>query len=182
MLTPTILVSLLLAADVNGSTDEADSPRQKATLANRFFNRRSADFRRPERKDEPLREINISDVEVREIETLMMELYPASIVYISPVTTGCPCEDGSTCSDQVWSIATQGGRSYELALSRIDDKWQVGPLQEWWLQRDRILLEMQNWSSRRADQQSPKDRSSTYSEFLERLVLHDEKYPACTTD
>ena len=112
----------------------------------------------------------------------MKERYPASIVYISPVTTGCPCEDGATCTDQVWSIAQQADRSHELSLSRIDEQWQVGPLQEWWLVRDRILLEMRRWRTERANQQESQQRLETYRDYLERLEQHKETYPVCTMD
>ncbi len=179
MLASTLLLAFLLSADVDEASKDAgeqDAERPVETP------RPPIEPRRPVRKDEPLREVNISDIEVREIETLMKDLYPASIVYISPVTTGCPCEDGSDCTDQVWSIAQKDNRSYELSLSRIEDQWQVGPLQEWWLMRDRIVFEMNRWQRNRAKDQPWNEYYQTYLEFVERMEDHRQAYPVCVRD
>jgi len=50
------------------------------------------------RRSAPLREININDEEVRQIEAVVRELIPGAIVTISGVAQGCPCEDGPGCS------------------------------------------------------------------------------------
>jgi hypothetical protein len=129
---------------------------------------------RPARKDEPLREENITDSEVLQIEGVMRELYPGSIVYISGVTTGCACEDGPDCTDQVWSVASRENTSSDLALSRIDRDWQVGPLQEWWLTRDRI------WDLYKDSRDRPNaDRRISYQEYLRRIDEHNLAFPAC---
>ena len=129
---------------------------------------------RPARRDTPLREENISDLEVVEIEAEMRSMYPGSIVYISAVTTGCPCEDGPECTDLVWSVATLGDMSRGLALSNIAGKWQVGPLQQWWLDYDEL------WASYRASRQASdtSDRIS-YAEHLRRLDMHKQRFPVC---
>jgi hypothetical protein len=57
---------------------------------------------RPIRREDSLRELNISEDEVREIQSAALQVSPGSIVNISGVVTGCPCEDGLGCSDQVW--------------------------------------------------------------------------------
>jgi hypothetical protein len=59
---------------------------------------------------------------------------PNSIVYISGVVTGCPCEDGRACADQVWVLAQRAGESRGLLLSKIADHWIIGPIQQWWLE------------------------------------------------
>lgn len=129
---------------------------------------------RPQRRDEPLRDENISDREVLQIEGLMHELYPGSLVYLSAVTTGCPCQDGAGCTDQVWSVASRGGESNELALSKIDGDWQLGPLQEWWLIRDRI------WETyRRSRLKMGNEKAMNFQEYLRRLAEHNEAFPTC---
>ena len=93
---------------------------------------------RPVRLDGPLREENISDEEVREIEAVMNEQFPGAIVNIGGVTAGCPCEDGGSCDSQVWVVAHRADRSNGLMLSRIGDHWTIGPLQKWWRRYDRL--------------------------------------------
>jgi len=65
----------------------------------------------------PLREINISDEEVRQIEAVVRELIPGAIVTISGVAQGCPCEDGPGCSAQVWTAVYSSERTSSLLES-----------------------------------------------------------------
>ncbi|MDJ0758802.1 MAG: hypothetical protein QNJ19_05345 [Woeseiaceae bacterium] len=129
---------------------------------------------RPVRRDTPLRDENISDLEIVEIEAEMRSLYPGSIVYISAVTTGCPCEDGPECTDLVWSVATSGNNSRGVALSNIDGKWQVGPLQQWWLDYDEL------WAAYRASRH-PRDTAEkiSYDEHMRRVDMHKQRFPVC---
>jgi hypothetical protein len=87
----------------------------------------------PQRRDTPLRDINISDDEVRELQALMEKYLPSDYVNISPVVTDCPCEEGPTCTAQVYVVATLNGQERGLQLSRLDEQWQVGVVQQWWL-------------------------------------------------
>jgi len=93
---------------------------------------------RPHRLDGPLREENISDIEVRQIQVVTDTVYPGSIANIAGVTAGCPCEEGLWCDSQVWVLAYQEGKYRGLMLSRIDNTWLVGPIQEWWFAYDRL--------------------------------------------
>jgi hypothetical protein len=93
---------------------------------------------RPRRPTDPLREANISDEEVRQIEGAARAVFPTAMVNISGVTTGCPCEDGPGCTDQVWVVAWQSEESRGLKLSRIDGEWVVGPVQRWWLRYEEL--------------------------------------------
>lgn len=86
---------------------------------------------RPHRRDGPLRYENISDEEVREVQSAAAEVLPQAIVNISGVTTGCPCEDGEQCSDQVWIVAYRPDRSVGLMLSKISHHWVIGVVQRW---------------------------------------------------
>jgi hypothetical protein len=89
---------------------------------------------KPVRREKPLRELNATDGEVREIRSVVATVAPRSIVYISSVVTGCPCEDGRECTDQVWVVAQRAGASRGLLLSKIADHWTIGPVQRWWLE------------------------------------------------
>jgi hypothetical protein len=101
----------------------------------------------PRRRDEPLREINISDEEVREIELLVRDYLPRVIVNIGPVVTGCPCEEGRDCKEQVYLQANTDTGSVGLQLSRIANRWDVSKVQKWWLrwQALRMLEAKLNW-------------------------------------
>jgi hypothetical protein len=87
---------------------------------------------RPRRRDAPLRELNISDNEIREIEALTSRLMRDSMVNISPVVGDCPCEEGPTCTAQVYVVATTAEKTLEVQFSRIRNAWQIGPVQAWW--------------------------------------------------
>jgi hypothetical protein len=57
-----------------------------------------ADRIQPARRDGPLRAVDVSDDEVREMQAVALQVQPDSILNISGVVTGCPCEDGPACS------------------------------------------------------------------------------------
>jgi hypothetical protein len=71
----------------------------------------------------------------------MSSLLPDAIVNISGVVTGCACEDGPACSDQVWVVAYRPEWSKGLELSKINGHWTVGPLQQWWLDYEKLEAE-----------------------------------------
>src|SRR5688572_4197393 len=58
----------------------------------------------PNRRDAPLRELNLTDEEVREIQAATRNYLPADYLNISPVVTGCACEDGPDCKEQVYVL------------------------------------------------------------------------------
>ncbi len=93
---------------------------------------------RPRRRDEPLRYENITDIEVLEIQTVAAKVVPKAIVNISPVVTGCPCEEGPQCTDQVYIVASNPIDSVGLQLSRVKNLWQVGVMQRWWIRYDAL--------------------------------------------
>jgi hypothetical protein len=92
----------------------------------------------PKRRDAPLREINLTDEEVREIQAATKNYLPADYLNISPVVTGCACEDGPECKEQVYVLADAGASAKGLQLSRIKRQWTVGALQQWWLNYGRL--------------------------------------------
>jgi hypothetical protein len=88
---------------------------------------------RPRRRERPLRSTNIDDREVVEIQSVMADFFPGAIVNIGGVVSGCPCEDGASCSAQVWVAAYTPEKTLGLLLSRISGSGHVGPVQNWWL-------------------------------------------------
>lgn len=107
----------------------------------------------PRRRDAPLRELNLTDDEVREIQAATRSYLPNAYLNISPVVTGCPCEDGGGCTDQVYVLADAGAQSKGLQLSRIRNEWKVGDVQKWWLGYSR-LLEVRDSTDRQAYEQA----------------------------
>jgi hypothetical protein len=105
---------------------------------------------RPQRRDSPLRYLNISDEEVREVQAAAAEVLPRAIVNISGVVTGCPCEDGSDCTDQVWIVAYRPEKSRGLMLSKVSNHWVIGAVQRWWLRYEEHLARRPSSSSESA--------------------------------
>ncbi len=93
---------------------------------------------KPRRRDAPLRELNITDNEIREVESLVQEVLPRSMVNISPVVTGCPCEEGRGCTDQLYVMASAGTVTRGLQISKIEGQWRIGAVQSWWLDYERL--------------------------------------------
>jgi len=126
---------------------------------------------KPHRRDTPARSNNISDEEIREIQYAVRDIFPHALVNISTVVTGCPCEDGLKCTDQVWLTAIKDGHTYELQLSHIDTKWVIGPIQQWW-------LEYKKW-----ELQLALDRQQKSFEVEKKAMMdHDElieRFPVC---
>jgi hypothetical protein len=144
---------------------EADGVAEAYRSARRFsvfINSRVG--RPPTRRDSPLRDSNITDEEVRELQIIARQVMPGAIVNISGVVTGCPCEDGPACSEQVWIVAYTPERSRGLQLSRMGGLWTIGPLQQWWINYDEL-----NASSGRLHTDA----------FLTAVNDLMEKYPAC---
>jgi hypothetical protein len=93
----------------------------------------------PRRRDVPMRELNLTDDEVREIQAATKSWLPGTYLNISPVVTGCPCEDGPGCKAQVYVVADSSEKPSGLLLSRIRDEWKVGDVQRWWLRYGQLL-------------------------------------------
>jgi hypothetical protein len=105
---------------------------------------------RPIRREGPLRADNVSDDEVREMQAVMAQVLPGSILNISGVVSGCACEDGLSCSSQVWIVAHRPERTKGLQLSKIDGHWAIGPVQQWWLDFENLAATRNRFSSHAA--------------------------------
>jgi hypothetical protein len=121
----------------------------------------------PQRRDTPLRDLNISDNEIREVEAIAQKYLPRSLVNISPVVAECPCEEGPTCTAQVYVVATTPTNSRGLQLSRMNDHWVVGMVQQWWHRHDAIVP--QNTGNRFLD------------DYLHEKAVNElyEEFPVC---
>jgi hypothetical protein len=136
--------------------------RQMESRIHQTFDR--AAMLRPVRRDEPLREMNLSDNEVREIQGLVVDHLPKDMVNISPVVAGCACEEGPSCSAQVYVVAMNGDYHRGLQLSRVDDAWRIGAIQTWWLEYEAL---------------APKLRKMELREALEKRYALANRFPAC---
>lgn len=129
------------------------------------------------RRDHPLRADNINDEEVREIEAVMLARHPGAVVNIGAVVNNCPCEDGPACSEQVWVVAYRPEASLGLQLSRLDGRWQVGPLQRWWLRFD----EFQQRPFPTGRSGDPQLQAQLEAFLAEQTALYDS-FPECIGD
>jgi hypothetical protein len=163
-----LLLLLLSAPDLPAADDKALNARAERQRMLSVLRSR------PKRVDGPLREENISDREVLEIEAVMAEKFPGSIVNISGVVDGCPCADGVLCDSQVWVVAHQVSRNNGLMLSRIGANWRVGPLQQWWIRYDRIRSLIN-----KALASNEADRFERVRDLQEQQNLLQESFPSC---
>ena len=93
----------------------------------------------PARRNAPLRYLNITDEEIREVEFYAQKYLPRAYVNISPVVDDCPCEEGPLCASQVYVVAATRDKTRGLQLSRIKDHWDIGVVQEWWMRREAVV-------------------------------------------
>lgn len=160
-----LVASLIALSSAAVLATEAAAPTNFEAWAARMRAFDRAYSLRPGRRDGPLRYQNISDEEVREIQAAAAEVVPKALVNISGVTTGCPCEDGPQCSDQVWIVAYRPDRSFGLLLSKVNKHWVIGPVQRWWLRYDSL----------RSRERNP----ASYAAYLEAERRLIEGFPAC---
>ena len=119
---------------------------------------------RPFHRTAPLRKSNLSDEEAREIQSVMSQVYPGALLNISEVVAGCYCEEGRSCSDQVWVVPRDDVQTPGVLLSRIDDRWVIGPIQRWWLNRAKLET----------------DSALTRSQREEALYTQWKTFPECS--
>ena len=71
---------------------------------------------------------NISDEEVSNIVSVIQAESAGDIISIGPVTLGCPCAEGSNCTQSVTVLVEKNGHVERVRLSKIASRWQIGPL------------------------------------------------------
>jgi hypothetical protein len=173
-----LLIVLCVCSAFAVSADVPDSKKAPLTPAEqrRAAQRRDDDLRdlvlhrawevRPRRRDTPLRALNISDDEMREVQVVTERFLPRAYVNVSPVVTGCPCEEGPDCKDQLYVMATANGATLGVQLSKGRNGWVVGDVQKWWLRYQRLL-----------DQRSEMD----WKNFQDAEMVLVLDFPTCST-
>ncbi len=123
----------------------------------------------PARRDAPMRELNISDEEVREVEAIAYKYLPRTTINISPVVTDCPCEEGLACNAQVYVVSTVKDKWRGIQLSRMNAHWQLGVVQEWWLRYQAL--------------RDPHTGNSFLDYYLHRKAVSEllEEFPVCSS-
>ena len=81
------------------------------------------------------------------------------------------------CDSQVWILAHQDNRYDGLMLSRISNKWVVGPLQSWWFEYDLLNNKM---TELRSEQLA--DYWAAYMELREKRIQLQEAFPVCISE
>jgi hypothetical protein len=122
----------------------------------------------PSLPNRPPRRENISDDEVREVQSAALAVYPDFIVVISGVTEGCDCEEGDQCTAQVGLALNRDNQSRSLVLSKIDGHWKLGAVQSWWLRYHAEHTDFPRSSSR--------EQFHAWQQKERRLL---EGFPAC---
>jgi hypothetical protein len=160
-----LLLGLYTAAALGQSTEEQRHAERRALMEKRFALEKRIQATEPKRRDGPLRYKNISDDEAREVKSVAHKILPRAIVNIGPVVTGCPCEEGPECTDQVWITVDRGETSTGLLLSRTAGAWSIGPIQRWWFEKEDL----------------EKRRSSFRSGYLDAEDALIDRFPACSS-
>jgi hypothetical protein len=161
-----LLACIVIATSVAGQEPVRRFDREQYTRDRDMLSdvMRRARNQVPKRRDEPLREINLTDEEVREIQVATRNYLPAEYLNISPVVTGCACEDGPDCKEQVFVLADAGASAKGLQLSRIKNAWTVGALQQWWLSYGRL---------------QERGKKMKWPEFEAALIALAREFPMC---
>lgn len=171
----TLIVALALTAAV--SAQDRSAPRTGVTDA-QVMRRMDLEARafelRPRRRDTPLRYVNLSDNEMREIQTVSQDHMSKTVLNVSPVVEGCPCEEGPECTDQVYVVMLASEKAVGLQLSRVKKVWKVGVVQRWWLRYDALREQMPQMDYR----QYVRTESELYREFP---ICVGELVPAAKT-
>ena len=85
-----------------------------------------------------MRYLNLSDNEMREIQDVAQKYLAKTMLNVSPVIEGCPCEEGPMCTDQVYVVTYVSDHAKGLQLSRVKGVWQIGVVQQWWTKYDAL--------------------------------------------
>ena len=95
-----------------------------------------------------MRYVNLSDNEMREIQEVASKHLAKTVLNVSPVIEGCPCEEGPLCTDQVYVVTQVSGMPVGLQLSLVKKVWKVGVVQSWWLRYDALRAQQRTMNYR----------------------------------
>jgi hypothetical protein len=160
LLLTTLMASAFVVAQTSDTATDIMARRQRLIAIKERINATV-----PSRRDGPLRVDNIHDNEVRDIQAIAKVVLPGTIVNISGVVNECPCEDGPKCSDQVWILGHLPTATNTLELSKIDGRWMIGPVQQWWIEGAKLEARRKSFSSE--------------ADFRRALLELTERFPAC---
>ena len=169
------LTSTVGAAEPRTNSAESTTPWNERPWSLRASILRAVRGSRIVRRDAPARSTNIVDQEILEIEAVMREQHPGAVVNIGTVVNDCPCEDGPSCTEQVWVVAYLPHASQGLQLSRVNGRWQIGPLQQWWLRFE--AFNQKPYPQGRIGDPALTAKVDTYVQ--EQTALYDS-FPLCT--
>jgi len=144
-----LLIATAWAADSGNPPARTPEPRseRESWIRAMEFQARARELY-PRRRDTPLRYANMTDDEVREVQAIASKYRMSQFVNISPVVTGCPCEEGGGCTEQVYITSHFGEKTRGLQLSRHRNAWVVGAVQKWWLEFESLLARQDSMSYR----------------------------------
>jgi len=144
-----LLIATAWAADSGNPPARTAEPRseRESWIRAMEFQARARELY-PRRRDTPLRYANMTDDEVREVQAIASKYRMSEFVNISPVVTGCPCEEGGGCTEQVYITSHSGEKTRGLQLSRHRNAWVVGAVQKWWLEFESLLARQDSMSYR----------------------------------
>lgn len=162
-----LLAVIIPAVALGESSAEQRAAERRALMEKRFALEKRIKATEPKRRNYPLRYKNISDEEAREVKLVVQKILPRAIVNIGPVVTGCPCEEGPECTDQVWITVDHGQTSSGFLLSLTAGAWTIGPIQRWWFDREKL----------------EKQRNSLpISDYFAAEGALIDRFPACSTE
>ncbi len=165
------LLTLLLVPAVIGAANFTDWCAPQARLRYGVIVMKRVEEIRPVRRDSPMRYLNISDDETREVDSAAAEYTGTEWINIGTVVTGCPCEDGDGCTDQVWVQTRKEQGAIGLPLSKVDWHWQIGYVQRCWLRHEELL-----------EQRARVPRTAEYKAFQEAVDQQIEFLSPCGLD
>lgn len=150
-----LIAGMFLAGAGAAEPDRSGSSERRARIdmARKLFEleRRAAQLY-PRRRDTPLRVANMTDDEVREVQSIAAKYEMPVLMNISPVVTGCPCEEGGGCTEQVFIVSKTGDSTTGLQLSRRKNLWAIGVVQKWWLEYAELLARRHLMSHRQFEE------------------------------
>jgi hypothetical protein len=120
------------------------------------------------------REENITDEEVREIQKVVAEKIPGSILRIGPVTVGCQCSERPGCTNEVVLVVSNAARTIQATFARVKKVWQLSEATRLELRRQQLAEKRRLLSS-----VPPADQAAYRKELDRETELLKNDMPDC---
>ena len=126
---------------------------------------------------ETMREENLSDHEVREIQASIRKVYPEMIVNIGTVTMGCSCEEGPDCTSKVWVTSLNDNKMDALLMSRVGGRWLLSRNDQYRIDYERYEKMRQKVNDSRDQYESEED----WKKAIDRVIkaFRPKPVPLC---